>query len=437
MLRADITPASLQARQADCPAGQVRPGRHPHRGAAPRRRGDDPAVDAGAQRLSACRQRAAARRHRRRLRLHGPPARRGEELHHDRAEEQLPRHRARRDDAHRMPGRAPRADDARLVGDGVRAERAQARAVPLHPADPVRDPPALRRAARAASPPSRPAAAAARRSRARDAAGAARRRAGAARAARRLARSTASCAACWCSRRAIAPARWLAARDRRRRPAAAARLRCGAAARAGAAPPRRARGGDRSARRWFDPWVFELDDDDASTTTDADAARAAVFPWVAGFATALELFPGTDAAARRRRRSTPLALLYRHLDADDLEDADELLAEIESLEPPADLTEAVEELVRATLLLADVARPARRARRPPSRDASQIASGSTSTAQRSSRCSRRVALAARRRCSCGSQARRNRCSAWRERDSTSICMRSTSATRATPSGTGG
>jgi hypothetical protein len=32
-----------------------------------------------------------------------------------------------------------------------------------------------------------------------------------------------------------------------------------------------------------------------------------------------------------------------------------LLAEIEALEPPADLGAAVEELVRATLLLADVA----------------------------------------------------------------------------------
>jgi len=49
--------------------------------------------------------------------------------------------------------------------------------------------------------------------------------------------------------------------------------------------------------------------------------------------------------------------VYRHLAPDDLEDADELLAEIESLEPPADLSAAVEELVRATLLLADVGRP--------------------------------------------------------------------------------
>jgi uncharacterized protein len=49
-------------------------------------------------------------------------------------------------------------------------------------------------------------------------------------------------------------------------------------------------------------------------------------------------------------------LLYRHLPAEDLEDADDLLAEIDALEPAVDLGEAVEGLVRATLLLADVAR---------------------------------------------------------------------------------
>ena len=102
-------------------------------------------------------------------------------------------------------------------------------------------------------------------------------------------------------------------------------------------------------RQWFDPWVFELDDDEATPSQ-------AVYGWVAGFATAMEFFPqlmGLDA----QRLREPLALLYRHLDADDLEDADDLLEEIESLEPPADLAEAVEELVRATLLLADVSRP--------------------------------------------------------------------------------
>ncbi len=113
-------------------------------------------------------------------------------------------------------------------------------------------------------------------------------------------------------------------------------------------------------RQWFDPWVFELEDD-ASDAPDRDSALApsavdAVYPWVAGFATALEFFPALmqlDA----RALTEPLALLYRHLDTDDLEDADDLIEEIESLEPPQDLTEAVEGLVRATLLLADAARP--------------------------------------------------------------------------------
>ena len=109
-------------------------------------------------------------------------------------------------------------------------------------------------------------------------------------------------------------------------------------------------------RQWFDPWVFELEDDDPD----------AVYPWVAGFAAAQEFFPALmqlDASVL----TEPLALLYRHLDPADLEDADALIEEIESLEPPQDLTEAVEGLVRATLLLADVARPllaARSAIRP-------------------------------------------------------------------------
>lgn len=117
-------------------------------------------------------------------------------------------------------------------------------------------------------------------------------------------------------------------------------------------------------RQWFDPWVFELSADEDAEHDDGDdedddfdePAVDAVYPWVAGFATALELFPdlmALDAAAL----TEPLALVYRHLSPDDLEDADELLAEIESLEPPADLSAAVEELVRATLLLADVSRP--------------------------------------------------------------------------------
>jgi uncharacterized protein len=126
-------------------------------------------------------------------------------------------------------------------------------------------------------------------------------------------------------------------------------------------------------RRWFDPWVFDLAPEDersaASRTSAAptpsaalDAAAApppieAVYPWVAGFATALELFPALMECPTEELVE-PLALLYRHLDADDLEDADALLEEIELLEPVADLEEAVEGLVRATLLLADAAQSA-------------------------------------------------------------------------------
>ena len=53
----------------------------------------------------------------------------------------------------------------------------------------------------------------------------------------------------------------------------------------------------------------------------------------------------------------PLATLYRHLDPDDLEDAEDLLTEIETLAPPETLVEAVEDLVRSVLLIADVSRP--------------------------------------------------------------------------------
>lgn len=101
-------------------------------------------------------------------------------------------------------------------------------------------------------------------------------------------------------------------------------------------------------RQWFDPWVFELDEEEDPLET--------VMPWVAGFATAMEFFPAlsrSDAA----EVAEPLAVLYRSFDPEDLEDADELLALIEELEPPADLAEAVEALVNSVLLLADVTRP--------------------------------------------------------------------------------
>ena len=94
--------------------------------------------------------------------------------------------------------------------------------------------------------------------------------------------------------------------------------------------------------------AYELDG--AETVSDS------VLPWVAGFAAATDLFPALmrleDPALME-----PLAILFSHFDPDDLEDADELLAVIEELEPPKDLAEAVEDLVRSVLLIADVSRP--------------------------------------------------------------------------------
>jgi uncharacterized protein len=102
-----------------------------------------------------------------------------------------------------------------------------------------------------------------------------------------------------------------------------------------------------AARRWFDPWVFEL---------DGGMPSECVLPWVAGFAAAQDLFTGLMARVGGEALE-PLAVLYAHFDPDDLEDADDLLALIDTLEPPATLAEAVEDLVRCTLLLADVTRP--------------------------------------------------------------------------------
>jgi uncharacterized protein len=126
-------------------------------------------------------------------------------------------------------------------------------------------------------------------------------------------------------------------------------------------------------REWFDPWVFELAPEEGEFTAEGHDPSEAVYPWVAGFATAQEFFPALM-RFDESQLTEPLALLYRHLAADDLEDADALIEEIESLEPPADLSVAVEELVRATLLLADVSlpvdeKPARPPAVPPRRGA--------------------------------------------------------------------
>lgn len=103
-----------------------------------------------------------------------------------------------------------------------------------------------------------------------------------------------------------------------------------------------------ASRQWFDPWVFELD--------EQASASECVLPWVAGFALAMERFPGLLGSSDAQVLE-PLALIYLHFDAEDLEDADALRAVIDTLEPPADLAETVQDLVRSVMLLADVTRP--------------------------------------------------------------------------------
>lgn len=110
-------------------------------------------------------------------------------------------------------------------------------------------------------------------------------------------------------------------------------------------------------RQWFDPWIFELE-------PPAELSDS-LLPWIAGFALAVEQFDRLLALADPRLFE-PLALLYQHLDPDDLDAEPALLDAIDVADPPEDLAEAAEDIVRAVLLLADVGRPqpARRRDRP-------------------------------------------------------------------------
>ena len=110
-----------------------------------------------------------------------------------------------------------------------------------------------------------------------------------------------------------------------------------------------------SGRQWFDPWVFELDDETEPLES--------TLPWVAGFSAAMEMFPALMNMDSQDSLE-PLAVLYAAFDPEDLEDADALLAEIETLEPPSTLDEAIEDIVQSVMRLADSAgRCQRRSRR--------------------------------------------------------------------------
>jgi uncharacterized protein len=108
-----------------------------------------------------------------------------------------------------------------------------------------------------------------------------------------------------------------------------------------------------AARRWFDPWVFELDSDGSDAPPTPSQT---VLPWVAGWAAALERFPSLLERADAQARE-PLAAMYACFDPDDLEDVDDLADLIDEIAPPETLEEAVETLVRSTLLLADALQP--------------------------------------------------------------------------------
>jgi uncharacterized protein len=107
-----------------------------------------------------------------------------------------------------------------------------------------------------------------------------------------------------------------------------------------------------SRREWFDPWIFEPDDPAASP-------QQALLPWVAGFAAALERFPALS-STDSPDLVEPLAVLFSVFAPEDLEDAEDLLPVIETLEPPSTMAEAAEDLVRSVLLLADVSQPRQR-----------------------------------------------------------------------------
>jgi uncharacterized protein len=105
-------------------------------------------------------------------------------------------------------------------------------------------------------------------------------------------------------------------------------------------------------RDWFDPWIYPFEDEHGEPASPSEC----LLPWIAGFAAATELFPELM-AVDDPAMVEPLALLFMHVDPDDLEDADALAAVIETLEPPADLAEAVQDTVRALMLIADATRP--------------------------------------------------------------------------------
>jgi uncharacterized protein len=114
-----------------------------------------------------------------------------------------------------------------------------------------------------------------------------------------------------------------------------------------------------SARKWFDPWVFDLE---PAAIGEPVSPSDIVLPWIAGFAAALERFPSLLLSSAGPEAREPLATLFSHFDAADLEDVGDLAKWIEQVEPAETAEQAVEDLVRCTLLLADTIHPQPHAR---------------------------------------------------------------------------
>mgnify|MGYP006271752775 CR=1 FL=1 len=120
-----------------------------------------------------------------------------------------------------------------------------------------------------------------------------------------------------------------------------------------------------AAREAFEPIIFEPEDDEGRPLSGKDAI-AALEPWAAGFAAALDAFPGL--LDRLQADDTMLAAhtgILRHLPPqidDDDPDRDAMLREYRQLErdyPVADLDEATDLLVESVLTIADATQPRR------------------------------------------------------------------------------
>jgi uncharacterized protein len=129
-----------------------------------------------------------------------------------------------------------------------------------------------------------------------------------------------------------------------------------------------------AAREPFEPVIFELEDDNGKTLTGKPAV-AALEPWAAGFANALDAFPDLfDQLEGDAQGAGALIGILRHLpdEADDASDEAQRIArnkaDIERDVPLANLDEAIDDLVASVLEVADITRP----RRPAARAAPKV-----------------------------------------------------------------